>query len=505
MLVGTAFGFTLRSLIASISGEPSLSSSDLYRLQRWLRRTSRHSLRSLFKLARYVNPSSWFRNESPLTLRELPGHLGLDIGGTLAKLVVATHDTPDGVAQLAALGPGSRCFPQLSFDAVGASPYQRRNQRRPSAGVQRRAADAGRSVLDHLFHTESSHATLQLRFVSVGTAGLEQAVRKLRSQFALEDMRQVREIVTAGGGGHKFAAMFREVLRVQLVPFKELQAVVDGLLFLSQFGPEDELYCQDDACYAWPETLFPFVLVNMGSGVSVLRVDGPQHFTRIGGTSVGGATFLGLSRALTGVGDFRELMRLAARGDASAIDKSVGDIYGAAGCTDLGMPHDLTAASFAKLSGADGELPAPASAPDLVAATLRMVAQVSTVIAIAHAKQIGCMDRVFFVGGFLQNNDLAQSLITTSMLSLGGRAIFCRHAPFLGALGSLAASLQAERERHEPPTPTEAEERWKQVRYANRTRKHHRNPFSPEGAPSPEERLPCYELDDDLLLIAALD
>ena len=45
---------------------------------------------------------------------------------------------------------------------------------------------------------------------------------------------------------------------------------------------------------AWPEPLFPFLLVNMGSGVSVVRVDSEDHFARVGGTACGGATFLGL-------------------------------------------------------------------------------------------------------------------------------------------------------------------------------------------------------------------
>ena len=94
----------------------------------------------------------------------------------------------------------------------------------------------------------------------------------------------------------------------------------------------------------------PFLLVNMGSGVSVLRVSGPEDFKRVGGTACGGATFLGLGRALVGCSDFDELMELASKGDESRVDKSVGDIYGESGCVDLGMPAKLTAASFGRLA-----------------------------------------------------------------------------------------------------------------------------------------------------------
>jgi type II pantothenate kinase len=38
------------------------------------------------------------------------------------------------------------------------------------------------------------------------------------------------------------------------------------------------------------------MLLNAGSGVSILAVRGPEDYTRVSGTSLGGGTFLGLSR-----------------------------------------------------------------------------------------------------------------------------------------------------------------------------------------------------------------
>jgi hypothetical protein len=51
---------------------------------------------------------------------------------------------------------------------------------------------------------------------------------------------------------------------------------------------------------------YPFILVNVGSGVSVLAVRGPQDYKRISGTSLGGGTFLGLCCLLTGCETFEE-------------------------------------------------------------------------------------------------------------------------------------------------------------------------------------------------------
>lgn len=60
-----------------------------------------------------------------------------------------------------------------------------------------------------------------------------------------------------------------------------------------------------------PEAPYPYLLVNVGSGVSILKVDGESQMTRVGGSSVGGGTFLGLCRLFTGAQSFEEAIRLA--------------------------------------------------------------------------------------------------------------------------------------------------------------------------------------------------
>jgi pantothenate kinase len=45
--------------------------------------------------------------------------------------------------------------------------------------------------------------------------------------------------------------------------------------------------------------LFPFLLVNVGSGVSIIKVDGHGKFQRVSGTNVGGGTYWGLGRLMT--------------------------------------------------------------------------------------------------------------------------------------------------------------------------------------------------------------
>ena len=65
--------------------------------------------------------------------------------------------------------------------------------------------------------------------------------------------------------------------------------------------------------------LFPYLLVNIGSGVSMLRVGGDGDFERVSGSNLGGGTFWGLCRLMTGCKNFDEMLELSARGDNSKV------------------------------------------------------------------------------------------------------------------------------------------------------------------------------------------
>jgi len=94
--------------------------------------------------------------------------------------------------------------------------------------------------------------------------------------------------------------------------------------------------------------VFPYMLVNIGSGVSILKVESDNCYERIGGTATGGGTFWGLGTLLTKAKTFDELLDLAEKGDHRKADMLVKDIYGGDYLT-LGMHSDLIASSFGKI------------------------------------------------------------------------------------------------------------------------------------------------------------
>ena len=97
-----------------------------------------------------------------------------------------------------------------------------------------------------------------------------------------------------------------------------------------------------------PPDVYPYLLVNIGSGVSSIKVSGPRQFERVGGTSLGGGTFWGIISLLSGARTFDEMLSMADRGDNSRVDMLVGDIYG----TDygkIGLKSTTIASTFGKV------------------------------------------------------------------------------------------------------------------------------------------------------------
>lgn len=65
--------------------------------------------------------------------------------------------------------------------------------------------------------------------------------------------------------------------------------------------------------------LFPYLLVNIGSGVSMLKVEGDGQFERVSGSNLGGGTFWGLCRLMTRCKGFDEMLALSAKGDNAKV------------------------------------------------------------------------------------------------------------------------------------------------------------------------------------------
>lgn len=220
------------------------------------------------------------------------------------------------------------------------------------------------------------------------------------------------------------------------------------------------------------DDIYPYMLVNIGSGVSMLKVSGPHKYERVGGTSLGGGTLWGLLSLLTGARSFDEMLDLASHGDNARVDMLVGDIYG----TDygkIGLKATAIASSFGKVfrmkheaesaaedglgCGEDTLLPPdghPAAAATATASastrnTRFSSADISRSLLYAISNNIGQiaylqsqihqLSSIYFGGSFIRGHPQTMNTLSYAIKfwSKGAsQAYFLRHEGYLGAVGA---------------------------------------------------------------------
>ncbi|XP_045457040.1 pantothenate kinase 3 [Melitaea cinxia] len=257
----------------------------------------------------------------------------------------------------------------------------------------------------------------------------------------------VNTIYATGGGAYKFEEDFIKEVNMRLSKLDELDALIAGVLFVDSMNPQE--------CYYWapPDHLtnskdtyvrkpfdfsnpYPFLLVNIGSGVSMLVVNAPNDYYRVSGTSLGGGTFLGLCCLLAGCSSFEEAIALAASGDNTTVDKLVRDIYGG-DYERFGLRGDLVASSFGHMCSAERR--ARVSRADLARATLVTITNnIGSIARLCASNER--LERVVFCGNFLRVNPLSMKLLSYAMSywSRGAlKALFLEHEGYFGAVGCL--------------------------------------------------------------------
>ncbi|KAG6654548.1 hypothetical protein I3843_05G141300 [Carya illinoinensis] len=247
-------------------------------------------------------------------------------------------------------------------------------------------------------------------------------------------------IKATGGGAYKYADLFEEKLGICLDKEDEMDCLVAGANFLLK-GIHQEAFTYMDGQKEFVQIdhndLYPYLLVNIGSGVSMLKVDGDGKFERVSGTNVGGGTFWGLGRLLTNSKSFDELLELSHKGNNRVIDMLVGDIYGGMDYSKIGLSSTTIASSFGKAISDSKEL-ADYRPEDIARSLLRMISNNIGQISYLNALRFG-LKRIFFGGFFIRGHAYTMDTIAVAVhfWSKGeAKAMFLRHEGFLGASGA---------------------------------------------------------------------
>lgn len=168
------------------------------------------------------------------------------------------------------------------------------------------------------------------------------------------------------------------------------------------------------------------LVVSLGTGTALVSVRG-EEIEHVGGTGVGGGTLLGLARHLLGVTRLDTLEQMAAHGDLSRIDLTVGDIAG--GPVGI-VPASATASNF-------GKVRADPTASDKALALVNMVAEVTFTLSLMAAR--ACQHQDVVLTGKLTRVKPLRERLEAVRSRRGENLIIPPYAEYATAIGAARA------------------------------------------------------------------
>lgn len=290
-----------------------------------------------------------------------PGSIKINVSG--AYIIDHEEPTPDASPS----ADGSLATPPEEH----AYEHDKRDIRLPNhtAVVSHVAADIGGSLAKVVYFSREAGANGtrasggRLHFLRFETDKIDACIefmRELQTKQRRANGEKEKDlglcVMATGGGAFKYYDRIKERLGVDVMREDEMECLIQGLDFFITEIPR-EVFRYDDADQENPmrfleeqTEVYPYLLVNIGSGVSMIKVEGPSRYQRIGGTSLGGGTLWGLLSLLTGARTFDDMLAMSERGVNANVDLLVGDIYGQGmGYEKIGLSERTIASSFGKV------------------------------------------------------------------------------------------------------------------------------------------------------------
>ncbi|KAG8924092.1 hypothetical protein FRC01_011958, partial [Tulasnella sp. 417] len=281
-------------------------------------------------------------------------HIAVDIGGSLAKVVYFTRSPqpPDSPSLRSTFGNSGGQSSGSSSDAPRTPPDEDASIATPPSAKATKFNGALTPLVlnEHQYHgSQGSYPDASfgaelarrtslrnfpggsLNFERFETEHIEECVEFIKelversaevNGVSIEEMKASVKIMATGGGAHRFYELFSSELGVEVRREDEMECLITGLKFLtlipsevysfsdhlmkmlptstaelerpSPNPPQYQVQFEDQ-----PSPQLPCLLVNIGSGVSIIKVDEDGNFERVSGTSLGGGTLWGLLSLLT--------------------------------------------------------------------------------------------------------------------------------------------------------------------------------------------------------------
>ncbi|XP_013922147.1 PREDICTED: pantothenate kinase 4 [Thamnophis sirtalis] len=242
--------------------------------------------------------------------------------------------------------------------------------------------------------TVQEEITARLHFIKFENTYIEACLDFIKDHLVNTETKVIK---ATGGGAYKFKELIEEKLGLKLDKEDVMTCLIKGCNFVLKNIPHEAFVYLKDAD---PEFrfqmnhphIFPYLLVNIGSGVSIVKVRTET-----------------LPFLTSAVEKFDELLQLASKGQHTNVDMLVKDIYGGAYQT-LGLSGNLIASSFGKSATVDKDF----SKEDMAKSLLHMISNDIGQLACLHAK-LHNLDKIYFGGFFIRGHPVTMRTITYSI------------------------------------------------------------------------------------------
>lgn len=256
--------------------------------------------------------------------------------------------------------------------------------------------DLGGSTVDILRFDRNGFSVIKsLESKEIDKSSLKEIFRKANVDYSLAE-----KIILTGGHSRTFGSEFEGV---PLNIVSEIDAIGTGGVFLAKTN--SGLVC------------------SMGTGTCFVSAR-KGIFKHVGGTGVGGGTFLGLSRTLLQTDTFSDLQQLVKNGESHSVDLLVAEIVGGG----IGfVPSSATAANFAKASQQN-------SKNDIARGIANMVGQTIASLAVFAARTEN--HKKIILGGKLIRLPQIVEIAKKTADIYGRKIIVPEHAEYMSAIGA---------------------------------------------------------------------
>lgn len=189
---------------------------------------------------------------------------------------------------------------------------------------------------------------------------------------------------------------------------------------------------------------FPCMMLFMGSGGGILRIEENGMSDMVGGLWFAGRSFLGLAKLLLGTDDYDEILELASRGKRNNVDTEVKDVLANDPNSPYGQfPPNLPIFSFGKVVDTNKTL-SDLSRED-VANSLVFSFAYNAFTNLALAAQTSKVSKLYMGGNFFRHELIRSEIIKSVRLFMGDAlAVKFVKTGHTGAIGAMISKPEDE-------------------------------------------------------------